>query len=325
MTAALRARAALAAGVALAGLPRGAPAQHPDLRAQLDSAASAARRVARTEDAARAGYHRIARLPITDLNPFVGEHWIDERRNRSRELDLAHPAYLMYYPRLGPDSLTLVGVGYTVAQPASAEPPAGFAGDGDRWHVHLPCAGVPVLGGVLAESTAECVELGGTPAAWQVAMVHVWTVPNPDGPFAQFNPALPFQAVGIEPPSAEELHDPAGPPWRELGLALSETYGAVPRMGARIAQSPDSAFADRVRPARDRIRALVAPLRAARSGGDAEAFHALADRAVADWRVIRAAYLDAALSAEHRVVLERWFAAAVAGHHRTQLHTGGGH
>ena len=104
-------------------------------------------------------------------------------------------------------------------------------------------------------------------------------------------------------------------------MALGETFGGVSRMGAHIAQHPDSGFADRVRPHRQRIRALVEPLRGARAGGDTASFHAVARQAVGEWRLIRAACLDAATSSQHRLILERWFAAAVAGHHTTQLHS----
>jgi hypothetical protein len=259
---------------------------------------------------------------LSDLNPLVGEHWIQEQFNRSPVLDLARPAYLMFYPMLGADSMALVGVGYTVAQPAGSPEPDGFAGTTDRWHVHLPCAGVPDLQGILAESVAECEEVGGTPAQWQIAMVHVWLVPNPDGPFGQFNPALPFRATSIDPPTARELADSSrGPLLRALGMALGETFGAVPRLGGSIAQDPDSAFADQVRPYRERIAALLPTLREARAGLDSAVFLEAARDMTGAWRAIGDAYLEHAPSTRHRLILDRWFAAALAGHHTTQLHS----
>ena len=134
---------------------RTAPAPNPMLQRQLDSAAVITAQLTDTLAARRAGYHRIAPPSLTDLTPFAGEPWINERFNRTQKLDLARPAYLMYYPLVGEDTLTLVGVGYTVAQPAGADPPHGFEGDGDMWHVHLPCAGVSGLRGILSESV-EC-------------------------------------------------------------------------------------------------------------------------------------------------------------------------
>jgi hypothetical protein len=236
-------------------------------------------------------------------------------------LDLARPAYLMFYPVLGADSMVLVGVGYTVAQPVGSAEPDGFAGTADRWHVHLPCGGVADLQGILAESIAECQEVGGTPAQWQIAMVHVWLVSNPDGPFGQFNPALPFRATSINPPTARELADSGrGPLLRELGMALGETFGAVPRLGGSIAQDPDSVFADQVRPYRERIAALVPTLREARARSDSITFFAVAEQMSDAWRPIRDAYLAHARSPSHRLILDRWFAAALAGHHTTQLH-----
>lgn len=278
-----------------------------------------ARRLATPEAAEQVGYHRIAPPSLTDLNPFAGEHWIQERYNRTDTLDLSRPAYLMFYPRIGPDSLTLVGVGYTVALPADSAPPVGFTGDADRWHIHLPCKGIPGLRSVLAEGVEDCRSLGGTHGPMGIAMVHVWTgVPSPDGPFALFNTALPYLATGIEPPNAAELADPARARFfREVAFALGETYGAVPRMGARIAQNRDSVFADRVRPFRERIRALLPALRVTRP--DSAHFRELGEHAVAEWRRIRDSYLDAAYSDEHRTILDRWFRAATAGHHRGQL------
>ena len=294
-------------------------AQTSNLQTQLDSAARVASGLATPAAAQRAGYHRIAARALSDLNPFAGEHWIQERYNRTRMLDLARPAYLMFYPRVGTDSLTLVGVGYTVAIPAGSPPPSGFDGDGDRWHIHLPCNGVPGIRSTLAEGIEDCESLGGNHGPMGIAMVHVWTgVESPDGVFALFNAALPYLATGIDPPAPDELGDPARARFfREVAFALGETFGAVPRMGARIAQNRDSVFADRVRADRDRIRALLPALRAARN--DRDRFHEVAQDAIAAWRSIRTAYLDAALSVQHRLILDRWFDAAITGYHHTQL------
>ena len=312
----------LAAAVLLGPPPLYPQPTQQSVEAQLDSAARIVHSLRDTLAARLKGYRRIAPPSLTDLNPMAGEHWINPRFNRTRALDLARPAYLMYYPFIGDDSLTLVGVGYTVAQPADSDPPIAFAGAGHRWHVHLPCGGVPGLGTILAESSTACDEFGGRPGQWQIAMVHVWadTVPSPDGPFAQFNPALPYLVVSIDPPSVEEFSDhDTSRLLRELALALGETFGAVPRMGARIAQNPDSVFADHVRPYRDRIRALLPALREAQVHDDATRFYALANEAIAAWQPIRAAYLDAAFSPQHQLILSRWFEAAITGYHRTQL------
>ncbi len=312
----------LLAVAAVSALVPGLFAQDVSLRRQLDSAAVVASSLATPEAAERAGYHRIAPPSLTDLNPFAGEHWIQERYNRTRTLDLAHPAYLMYYPHIGPDSLLLVGVGYTVALPAGESPPPGFDSEEDRWHIHLPCQNIPGIRTTLAEGIDDCRSLGGTHGPMGIAMVHVWTgVQSPDGPFALFNTALPYLATDIEPPSASDLADPKrGRFYREVAFALGETYGAVPRMGARIAQDGDSVFADRVRPHRERIRALLPALRTARH--DSTRFRAQGERAIAEWREIRDAYLESAYSAEHRMILDRWFQAALAGHHRGQLSHG---
>jgi len=277
-------------------------------RKQLDVARAVAARYASPAAARRDRYHRIAPPELTDLNPVAGEHWIKERLLRTRTLTIDQPQYLMYYPGLGADSLTLVGLAYAVGIPAGSPQPDGFAGDDDHWHVHLPCTRVPGLGGILADSREQCLMLNGQPGTMQISMLHVWTVASPDGPFAHYNPALPYLVSGLAVPPDDEFQLPErGRLLRELALALGETYGAVPRMGARIAQQPDSLFADLVRPQRERLRALVPALRDAQQQGDTAQFTNIALAAVRAWQTIRTAYLDAAVSPEHRSILGRWF------------------
>ena len=171
---------------------------------------------------------------------------------------------------------------------------------------------------ILVNDEEDCRALGGRPGAVQLTMVHVWlNTPNPDGPFAPDNPALPYVAVGLTPPTAEELAAPERDGRiRSLALALGETYGAVPRLGGLIDQHPDSSFARRVAPHRERIRALLPQLRSADSSGNQTLYEQLADTAIAEWNVIRQAYLDAAGSDALRFLIERWFNSAVdPAHH----------
>ena len=282
-------------------------------RAQLEITAQVARELSTPQAARAAGYRRLAPASLPDLNPLAGEHWINQRYLRVSALDPAQPAYLMFYSFDSLNSRTLVGLAYGMAQAAGVPPPDGFDGDLDRWHVHLPCLDVPDMATVLAHDEEDCHALGGRPAQAQLSMLHVWlNVPNPEGPFAPDNPALPYVAVGLAPPAAEDLAVPDRA-WRirSLALALGETYGAVPRLGGLINQHPDSAFARRVAPHRRRIRELLPELRGADSTRDVLRYEQLADSAIGEWEIIRQAYLDAASSEALRVLLSRWFESAI--------------
>ncbi len=251
---------------------------------------------------------------------MVGEHWINERYLRTPSLDVVHPAYLMFYP-FGVDEYRLVGTAYGLVQPTGAAAPDGFTGDSDRWHVHLPCERLPVLRTTLVGSAAECRALGGVPAANQIAMLHVWLEPtNPTGPFAPDNPALPFAAVGLIPPTAAELVRTADAAWfRELGLALSETYGGTPRLSAMIAHL-DSTFIRVAHPSRRLIQTLIPRLRDAQRHGDGDTYRRVGDRAIVEWGKIRDAYLAAAGQGNLGRLLEAWFRAAVGGDAHTAGH-----
>jgi hypothetical protein len=269
--------------------------------------------VAQPIDAHHLGFHRIAHRGLKDLNPFVGEHWINERNLYGDSLDPARPAYIMFYPVLR-DS-TPVGFAYGLAQRSGSPPPEGFAGDRDVWHVHQTCHDLDALGSALVQSIADCEALGGRPGSSQIAMVHVWLdPPNPDGPFAPFNPALPFVAAGLKPPTAEDLASPErSSRLRRLGLALGETFGAVPRTGGLVDNPRNPAFREQAAPHRARIAELLAALRPAEDDGDREAYDAVADEMIAEWEHVRTAYLEHAGSSAARTLLERWFAAAVRG------------
>lgn len=282
-------------------------------RAQLDAARAAGLRLGSIRAAERAGYRRIAPRSITDLTPFMGEHWLNARLLRSPTVRMTRPAYLMFYPLpSNTEEPTLVGLAYGILQPTGAPVPDGFAGPLDRWHVHLPCADVPGLKSTLAHGVSDCLALGGRPGATQIAMVHVWLgVPNPDGPFAPSNPALPYVATELTPPTAAELHDPQrGPMLRALGLALGETFHAVPRLGGLVDVHPDSTFAVRVAPHRARIRELLPGLREAQTETDRQRFDLLAHAAITEWEAIRAAYMNTADGALP-ILIGRWYDAAL--------------
>jgi hypothetical protein len=128
--------------------------------------------------------------------PEVGAHFArtdgrDEPADGRPALDLAHPSYLMY-SRLGRSDWELVAVAYVVDQALSPRPPTELRGAAYHEHVWT-CV---VDGEELDEddvgpiSRADCGDRGGEWSPGGVWMTHVWFVDNPDGVFAETNPAL---------------------------------------------------------------------------------------------------------------------------------------
>ena len=154
-----------------------------------------------------------------DLTPFQGQHWISLGLFFTNPpVDLSKPTFMMYLP-VG-DSLVPIGVAYMRRINAAAALPTDLAGTPAEWHSHAFCNNVPGEGRALADGVDDCKARGGTPTPNQIAMVHTWTVANPDGPYAHDNPALPFIATGLKPPSHFSRVE------RLFGGALGESYGA---------------------------------------------------------------------------------------------------
>jgi hypothetical protein len=204
--------------------------------------------------------------PALGMIPTMGTHWVNRERMRNGAgAELTRPEHLMFSPIDGEERLVGVAFAYQ-ATPGEATPDV-FVGELDAWHTH------PEL----------------SPPGQELTMLHVWFVPSPDGPFAGHNPWLPFWAAGLEPPDAARLADPEDSyRIRALGLALSETVEAA-REGilSRFVESRVDA-----EPRRERIRSLIPVLDAAQKAGDAAAWNAAADEAVAEWEQIREASLS---------------------------------
>jgi hypothetical protein len=202
---------------------------------------------------------------VRDLTPFQGQHWMAfPRFMANAELDFTKPTFLMYLP-LG-DSLVPVGVAYAKRISTNEALPADLAGDRAEWHAHVFCRNVPGEGAALADGAEDCTSRGGVSAPNQIAMVHTWTVPNPDGAYAHDNPALPYIATGLKPPTHATRDD------RLLGLALGETYGAKLPIAHRIElEAERMGTAQSLDAPRAKLRELTLQLRdAERVGNDAK-------------------------------------------------------
>ena len=211
---------------------------------------------------------------IRDLSPFQGQHWISlPRFIDDRVVQLAQPQFLMFLPVA--DSLVSIGVAYTQRVQVDAALPTSLAGVTSEWHVHMFCRQVPGEGNVLSDGVDDCRERGGIAAPNKIAMIHTWTIPNPDGPYAHDNPALPFVATGLKAPSEASRDD------RAFAVALGESYGARLFVAHRIIRDArrDStvygAGLVTLEKLRTEIQALVPQLRDAERAGDAKKFAAL--------------------------------------------------
>jgi hypothetical protein len=182
----------------------------PVLEQQLDAVRRATAQFHDLEAAKRAGYHRF-RLGAD--SPLMGEHWVN-RDLLNQPVDLNRPAVLQYI-KVG-DRRVLVGVAYGHWQRPGDPFPRGFAGDSDSWHLH----DMPALERRLSrhapwyirwavDRRIQSGKVGGPDGRTQLAMVHAWIwSDNPDGMFANDNPALPYLRNRL-PPAWARPHDHA--------------------------------------------------------------------------------------------------------------------
>jgi hypothetical protein len=286
-----------------------------------DAVLAQAKRIAATlsdTGAARdQGFGPIEVGPVTDLSPFQGQHWLHRWRVFGGSADASAPSFVMYVP--GDGGWRLAGLAYSRRIGPDSLVPKDLGGVVTPWHLHQPCFVVPGEGEALADGEADCLARGGYPRPPQIAMVHAWTgLPNPEGPFAHDNVALPYWVTGLRLPTPADLSTPGrARRTRALGLALGESYGA--RMSyARLVESVSTLprLGDSLAAHRARLRALVPELARSEKAGDRVRWNTLADRAVREWEALRRLYARAAPSPEIALQLERQHAKALgeAGH-----------
>jgi hypothetical protein len=162
-------------------------ATRAEYQAQVAQAAAAARRFPTVADAEAAGYHG-----ITPYVPCIAAHYIKDSA-LANPFDPAEPEILLY---LGTDPDSQI-VGLSYLQFASPEePPEGFAGDGEPWHVHerLCIGGGGGVRGDESTTEQECEARGGhlieLGSLW---MTHMWPIDGWDnrwGLFASEHPDL---------------------------------------------------------------------------------------------------------------------------------------
>jgi hypothetical protein len=227
-------------------------------------------------------------------------------------VDLSHPTFVMYLPIR--DSLIPVGVAYSRRIGVTMPVPTELAGEPVEWHTHVFCRQVPGEGQVLADGIEDCKARGGTPTQNQIAMVHTWTVPNPDGPYAHDNPSLPFIATGLKPTAHPTRED------RLFGIVLAESYGARFPAARRIEREAAMAGTISVlQPQRTALHDLVPQLREAERQGDKARFESLRRKALSTWSAIVSTYKALSptpeMSARFDLELEQLLAGPEMHHH----------
>jgi len=156
------------------------PTQLEQLRAAVD----------RYQDVNLALAHGYVQASTDDA--MMGAHFGKDELAYVDQLDIAHPATLLYTQRLTGE-WQLVGVGYSVSLDAYPKPPTEIAGA--HWHQHRwTCVfyGDSFPTSVEPMTRRDCLDQGGE---WWKEFgyeLHVWThFENPLGPFEDANPLLP--------------------------------------------------------------------------------------------------------------------------------------
>jgi hypothetical protein len=238
-------------------------------QAQIDSVRHAVARFADPNVAEDSGYQ-----PVFGLVPLQGVHYVRPDLVRDGTFELTKPSVLMYAPVKGTPKL--VGVAYAYEHPRSKPIPEGFDGPNDDWHAHD--------------------ELSRDPNE-HIVMVHLWLTDAPGGPFARYNPYLPYMAASLERPSASELlaENARGERARRFAFALA--IATHPPQLFDLLESRGGQELTRVAyPHRRALMAAVDSLELAEKRGDRAAYERIATDVLAHSDALIAAYRGTARS-----------------------------
>lgn len=255
---------------ALALLPTGALASE-DLPAEVIAVRAAATPYQDIEIARLNGWTRFG-TPAA----LLGQHYANPDRPDYRAdeaLNLNQASNLLYADIGGEEVLVALAFNYRLSDRDVV--PDGFQGDDDIWHVH----------GLEPPQTApqdrspwqRLVDLVWAPAPLadpavipeRQVMVHVWTIPNPDGPFASHNRALAYLQLGLPAAWADGASVEAA-----LGLALAAPDGCAIEIDedAEIADLPRATtrtLHTACRDITDQVRVSLGTQAAANAAGEA--------------------------------------------------------
>jgi hypothetical protein len=255
-----------------------APGLSPKAKAQIDSVRQAVSRYADPQTAEDAGYQ-----PVFGLVPLQGVHYVRPDLVRDSTFNLTKPPVLMYAPVAGKPKL--VGVAYAYEHPRSRPVPEGFDGPNDDWHTHD--------------------ELSRDPTE-HIVMVHLWLTDAPDGPFARYNPYLPYMAASLERPSASQLTATTAKGERARRFAFALAIAThPPQLFDVIETRGGPELTKKAYPHRRALVTLVDSLRVAEQKGDKAAYDRVVTKAIAHTDALMAAYRGTVRSPQAREFIDK--------------------
>lgn len=176
------------------------------LQTEMQAAFATAQNYTNIREAKREGWR-----PFGGEAPLMGRHYSHPDGpdyKTGDKIDFARPSNLIYATIGG--KTALVALAYVVRQRPGDPLPQGFSGTRDVWHVHNGdrfLAAVretrPAIGSMIDRVFTQRIihDDGHT----QLAMVHLWLIPNPKGRFASHNPRLAYLDLGLPPERADDL------------------------------------------------------------------------------------------------------------------------
>ena len=234
---------------------------------QIDSVRRAVARFADPTVAEDSGYQ-----PVFGLVPLQGVHYVRPDLVQDGTFDLTKPPVLMYSPVDGKPKL--VGVAYAYVHPRSQPIPEGFDGPNDDWHAHD--------------------ELSRDPNE-RIVMVHLWLTDAPGGPFARYNPYLPYMAASLKRPSASQLLAQTASGERARRFAFALAIATHPPQLFDLLESRGGQELTRIAyPHRRALRAAVDSLDLAEKRGDKAEYERIVTKTLAHSDSLVAAYRDRA-------------------------------
>jgi hypothetical protein len=196
--------------------------------------------------------------------------------------NLTQPPVLMYAPVNGAPQL--VGVAYAYEHPRAQPLPEGFDGPNDDWHTHD--------------------ELSRDPNE-HIVMVHLWLTDAPGGPFARYNPYLPYMAAALKRPSAAELNANTARGERARRFAFALAIATHPPQLFDVLESRGGPELTRVAyPHRRALMNAVDSLALAEKRGDRAEYDRLVTQTIAHSDALVAAYRGTVRSPQAREFID---------------------
>jgi hypothetical protein len=279
----LRIRAAcllvgITGGVASAGAQAPTARLTPKAKAQIDSVRTAMAGYADPRVAEDSGYE-----PVFGLVPLQGVHYVRPDLIKHGKFELTKPSVLMYAPVHGTPKL--VGVAYAYEHPKSQAIPEGFDGPADDWHSHD--------------------ELSRDPNE-HIVMVHLWLIDAPGGPFARYNPYLPYMAASLKQPPAAELNAMTAKGERARRFAFALAIATHPPQLFDVLESRGGEKLTQIAyPHRRALMGVVDSLESAQKRGDRAAYDRLVTETIAHSDALMAAYRTTAKSPQAQEMIDK--------------------